>query len=408
MRPVVRAFFSRNRSVFALGLVALMISSLGDLLAGATLGSMTNTLQLLPGLMILIPPAIGMRGNIFGALGSRLGTAMHVGTFELSFRRGSVLRQNMESSLLLTLVMSLIMGVLAKLVAAALGVESIPLEDFVFISIIGGTLAGLVLIVINVLVAGVGFKRNWDIDNISAPLITAAGDVVTLPMLFLAAILVMAFPNWMIIAFFILILAGTALVTVRTVRRPRSELRRIFVQSFPVLTICIVLDIIAGITIDRRLEGLVALPALLVLIPPFLEDANALGGILTSRFSSLLHMGMLKPKGVPGGVALENFAIIYLFSLWVFVLVGLSSYAVSVLLHLATPGLVTMVLLSLAAGLVTVTFLNIISYYVAVYTFRLSLDPDDHSIPITSSAIDSIGAVVLMAMVALLGLGAAG
>ena len=50
-----RSFFSRNRSVFSLGLVALMISSLGDLLAGATLGFMTNTMELLPGLMILIP-----------------------------------------------------------------------------------------------------------------------------------------------------------------------------------------------------------------------------------------------------------------------------------------------------------------------------------------------------------------
>jgi len=77
----IRGFFGRNRSVFTLGFIGLVISSIGDLAAGATLGFMTDTLALLPGLMILIPPAIGMRGNIFGALGSRLGTAMHVGTF---------------------------------------------------------------------------------------------------------------------------------------------------------------------------------------------------------------------------------------------------------------------------------------------------------------------------------------
>lgn len=402
----IRSFFSRNRSVFSLGLVALMISSLGDLLAGATLGSMTGTLQLLPGLMILIPPAIGMRGNVFGALGSRLGTAMHIGTFELSYRRGSILRSNMESSLLLTLVMSVLMGVLAKIVAEGLGVSTAPFESFIFISVLGGVLAGLVLILINILVANLGFRHNWDIDNFSAPLITAAGDIVTLPMLFLAAIIVLGAPSWTILLLSIGFVIVTVILAYLFLNRGVDEARRIFVQSAPVLTLCILLDIVAGVTIDQQLESLVALPALLVLIPPFLEDANALGGILTSRFSSLLHMGILKPDRMPGRAALENFAIIYLFALWVFTLVGISSYTVAVLLGLGTPSLLTMVFLSLTAGLITVTFLNIISYYVAIYTYRLSLNPDDHGIPLTSSAIDSIGALALMGIIFALGLGA--
>jgi mgtE-like transporter len=383
-----------------------MISSLGDLLAGATLGSMTGTLQLLPGLMILIPPAIGMRGNVFGALGSRLGTAMHIGTFELSYRKGSILRSNMESSLLLTLVMSVLMGVLAKIVAEGLGVSTGSFESFIFISVLGGVLAGLVLILINILVAAVGFRRNWDIDNISAPLITAAGDIVTLPMLFLAAIIVLNSPSWTTLLLSIVFVIATIVIAYLFLTRGVEEARRIFVQSAPVLTLCILLDIIAGVTIDQQLESLVALPALLVLIPPFLEDANALGGILTSRFSSLLHMGILKPDRTPGRVAMENFAIIYLFALWVFTLVGISTYTVAVLLGLGTPDLLTMVFLSLTAGLITVTFLNIISYYVAIFTYRLSLNPDDHGIPLTSSAIDSVGALALMGVIFALGLGA--
>jgi mgtE-like transporter len=383
-----------------------MISSLGDLLAGATLGSMTNTLQMLPGLMILIPPAIGMRGNVFGALGSRLGTAMHIGTFEISYRKGSILRSNMESSLLLTLVMSVLMGILAKVVAQALGVGTGPFETFIFISVLGGILAGLVLIVINIVVASLGFRRNWDIDNISAPLITAAGDIVTLPMLFLASIIVLAAPGWVIGMTSLIFLFVTLLLIYLSLTRGAEEGRRIFIQSAPVLTLCILLDIIAGVTIDQQLEGLVALPALLVLIPPFLEDANALGGILTSRFSSLLHMGILKPSRKPGTVAFENFAIIYIFAMWVFTLVGVSTYVVSILLGLGTPNLGELIFLSLTAGLITVTALNIISYYVAVATYRLSLNPDDHGIPLTSSAIDSIGAIALMSMVIILGFGA--
>lgn len=400
----VRSFFSRNRSVFTLGLVALMISSLGDLLAGATLGSMTHALEALPGLMILITPAIGMRGNVFGALGSRLGTAMHIGTFEMSYKKGSLLRSNMESSLLLTLVMSVIMGVLATIAATALGAKGIRLEMLVFISVLGGMLAGVVLIFINITVAYLGFKRNWDIDCISAPVITAAGDIVTLPMLFLAAIIVLGSPDLLIDFFAILFVVATAVLAYRALSNGQGEMRRIFVESAPVLFICIILDIIAGVTLDDQLASLVALPALLVLIPPFLEDANALGGILTSRFSSLLHMGILEPKKVPGKVALENFAIIYIFSLWVFTLVGVSTYAVAVLLNLGTPPLWETVLLSLTAGLVTVTVLNLLSYYVSVATYRMKLDPDDHSIPLTSSAIDSVGAIALMVFIIIFGL----
>jgi mgtE-like transporter len=402
----IASFFGRNRSVFTLGFIGLVISSVGDLAAGATLGFMTNTLALLPGLMILIPPAIGMRGNIFGALGSRLGTAMHVGTFELSLKRGSMLRQNLVASLLLTMIMSFLMGVMAKFISVALGVDSISVEDFIFISVLGGALAGVVIVLINILVASIGYRRGWDIDNISAPIITAAGDIVTLPMLFIAALIVTgSFSHFLssnVLAFSLLFLAVTVYLAYRAFGMKKSETRRIIMQSAPILLICIVLDIAAGLTIDNQISSLVTLPALLVLIPPFLEDANALGGILTSRLSSMLHMGTLEPTRAPNRTTWENFAIIYIFSIWVFTLVGVTSHFVAVILGLGSPGLLQMVLLSLSAGFVTVTILNFISYYVAIYAYKFGLDPDDHSIPLTSSAIDAIGAISLMVMIILL------
>lgn len=403
----LKGFFARHRATFSLGFIALMISSVGDLAAGATLGFMTDTLALLPGLMVLIPPAIGMRGNIFGALGSRLGTSMHVGTFELSLRKGGILRQNMEASLVLTLIISLLMGIMAKFISEAFGVSSIPLEQFIFISVFGGVLAGLALLVINIVVANIGFRRSWDIDNISAPIITAAGDIITLPMLFLSAIIVLEggkLGQWLVELVTLATIIAAIFLAYRSYVMERSETRRIIMHSLPVLAICIVMDVGAGLTIEHQLEALVTLPVILVMIPPFLEDANALGGILTSRLSSQLHMGTLEPKGLPGRVALENFAIIYIFSVYVFMLVGLSSYLVAMFLGLAAPSLWTLLALSMIAGLITVTVLNIISYYVAVTSFRFSLDPDDHSIPFTSSAIDFIGAAALMVCAVALGL----
>src|SRR5438874_13383350 len=101
MRLIPRRVGARLRAVLGpdlasvgQGLAALLVSSAGDLLAGLTLGAITHTLEALPGLLVLVPAAIGMRGNIFGALGSRFGTAIHTGTFTLSRRRDTVVGQN--------------------------------------------------------------------------------------------------------------------------------------------------------------------------------------------------------------------------------------------------------------------------------------------------------------------------
>lgn len=52
------------------------------------------------------------------------------------------------------------------------------------------------------------------------------------------------------------------------------------------------------------------------------------------------------------------------------------------------------------AGLVSVLVLSLLSYYVALLAERFGLDPDDHCIPITSSASDLICATVLTFFIA--------
>src|SRR5438034_9111912 len=105
----LRALVGSDAASVRQGLAALLVSSGGDLLAGLTLGSITGTLKELPGLLVLVPAAIGMRGNIFGALGSRLGTAIHAGTFRLSARRDTVVGQNLAAAVALSLSISVVL-----------------------------------------------------------------------------------------------------------------------------------------------------------------------------------------------------------------------------------------------------------------------------------------------------------
>src|SRR6478735_10463247 len=142
-----RALLRSDPAGIRSGFVALLISSGGDLVAGLTLGSITGTLDQLPGLLVLVPAAIGMRGNIFGALGSRLGTLIHTGDYRLSRRVDTPVGQNIAAALLLSISMSAAMAVLAKALIIVVAVpDAISLADLLVISMFGGILSSIVVL----------------------------------------------------------------------------------------------------------------------------------------------------------------------------------------------------------------------------------------------------------------------
>ncbi|MEZ5205876.1 MAG: magnesium transporter [Acidimicrobiales bacterium] len=293
----LRAALGTEAAALRQAFAALLVSSGGDLLAGVTLAGITGRLEELPGLIILIPAAIGMRGNIYGALGSRLGTAIHTGQFSLSRRRETLVGQNIWASGVLTLVIAVAMAFAARAVAGIFGNDSISVADFVVISVLGGVLSSVIVLGVTLGVATLAVRRSWDMDNVAAPLVTASGDMVTLPSLVLASLLVGLTGVTVVMAVLCVIAAVVALVLAW--RAEHAVLRRIVRESVPVLLVASAIDIAAGVTIEQQLDHLIAYPALLVLVPPFLEDTGALGGVLSSRLSSKLHLGIIEPTARP-------------------------------------------------------------------------------------------------------------
>ena len=399
----LRALLRSDTAAVRAGFVALLISSGGDLLAGLVLGSITGTLDALPGLLVLVPAAIGMRGNVFGALGSRLGTAIHTGTFHLSRRRDTVVGQNLAAALAMSLGISLVLAILAKSVAVAFGVQNtISVADFVVISVIGGFLSSVVVMAITVGVATLSVRRAWDLDNVSAPIVTAAGDMVTLPALFLATYLVGFAWVTPILAVMCAVVALLALVASLRSRAP--ILRRIARESLPVLVLAGTVDVIAGLTIEKQFDSFLVYPALLVLVPSFLEDSGALGGIMSARIATKLHLGTLEPGRGSFRAVGEDILLIVLYAVPVFLFLGISADIVSWAVGLASPGVLEMIAVSMIAGALATTFAIMIGFYGAVAAHRLGLDPDNHGIPIVTSSLDLLGAFALILAIVALGL----
>jgi len=406
----VSSFFHSFSDVFRQTPFSLLFCSLTGLLAGIGLSLMTDMLQLLPGLMILIPPAIAMRGNIYSALVSRLGTSMHLGLFSPTLKKGSVLHRNAYASLLLTLFLSVVLGFLAKLVAEAFGFPGtnyITLSGFILISVIGGLISGFILLGISILVSITGYRRNWDLDNMSSPIITSAGDMITIPSLFFAAVLLLKLNSYNakfmgflspVTLLAVLFVFVAIICTVKGLKSNNAELRRILFESIPMLLVCGILCTFAGIILDMELDNLIT--AILVLIPPFLGACNALGGILSARLSSMLHIGTVMPKQFPDKLVAANFTVIYLLSVAVFSFVGLITYFATAPTGTTFPGaleqLAKMLAIALLGGVLCTTFLNFAAYYIAILSFRFGLDPDNDTIPLITSLTDVVGVLCLL------------
>lgn len=396
-------FFIRNRSPLIMGLLALVIAGTADLIAGFFLVSMEEYILMVPGMMVLIYAAIGMRGNIFGAMGSRLGTSIHLGTFHMTFKKKSVLRSNVESAMALTLLMSVIMAVVGWIIVYVMMGESYDFLKFIFISTFGGLLAGMLVMVVNISIVFVGSKRNWDVDNITAPLIAAAGDVITVPMIFIATLLAVNLDDIVCqigaVVLVVLTIALTLSIVMRKSKRKRKkdEAKRIIVQSMPILLACVFLELATGLLIENEEEKLIEYAVLMLMMTAFLNEGNALSGMLTSRIGSMFHMGTMPRTPLPPREAGENFFIMYILAFITFLYI----MGVAFLCQPDDLELLTLTMIVMFAATIITTIINLLSYYVASAAVRFNLDPDDHCIPITSSIMDVVSTVVLMAVISL-------
>jgi mgtE-like transporter len=259
------------------------------------------------------------------------------------------------------------------------------------ISLVGGLASSAVVMVLTVSLAARSVRYQWDLDSVMAPLGTAAGDMVTLPALFLGTFLVGIRVVTPLIAVF-----GVAAATVVLFIALRSSLRtmkRILIESLPVVLVAGLLSLVAGLTLEGQLSSLVDYPALLALVPPFLASAGAIGGILSSRLTSKLHLGLIEPTAVPMRGARSDITRSYLVAVPIFALSSVVADLAAVLIDLNSPGPFVMVLVAVIGGLMATTLSIVVAYYGAIVSYRLGLDPDNIGIPMVTSSIDLFGSI---------------
>ena len=179
------------RSIVVQGLSILIICALIELGAGGIFTGMEEYFTvILPGLIVMVPPLLGLRGNINGALASRLGTGLNTGLIRPRLRLSTEIRANLASSLILSVIASATIGIFSFGVNLLTGTQTVSVVQLVAIAVIAGFISGLILASLTVVVAIFTFRHGWDPDNVTAPLMATIGDFVTIACIFIAVFLV--------------------------------------------------------------------------------------------------------------------------------------------------------------------------------------------------------------------------
>ena len=392
-------FVSEHNSIIKESLLALLICAIGDLCAGVILGKMTFFLETFPGLLVIIPGAIGMRGNIFGSFASRLSTNLHIGIISPKFEFSEELNHNIFSSFVLTLFLSLFLAIVAKILCIIFNHPSMSLIDFILISVIAGVISNLIMLPITMFVSFKSFQHGWDPDNITSPIIAAFGDLFTLPAIILSVfILDLINFNYIFEDIVLVIILIAVILSFIYCYRLSYETNTILRQSTPVLLLCSLLGGAAGGILNSAVETLLTNPSLLTLVPLFSGECGSLISILGARISSGLHSGLVEPFNRPQGEAVHNFIISFILAIIVFPLIGLLAEGSSYALGVVGVGFDKIVEISTSAGLILVAIMVIIVYYVSVTSYNNNLDPDNIVIPISTSITDSISSLILISM----------
>ncbi len=144
--------------------------------SGIFLQSAEKTFSIYPALLSLVPQVIAQGGSIGGIVGSRVSTALYLGSIK-PFQFNEELRKNFTAGILMGLAVApfvAIISIISSLIAKAAAPSFIEVFIVSFLSLF---ILAFLMSVIAILLAFFSFRNGIDPSNVVIPLITSIGDI---------------------------------------------------------------------------------------------------------------------------------------------------------------------------------------------------------------------------------------
>ena len=166
-------------------------------------------------------------------------------------------------------------------------------------------------------------------------------------------------------------------------------------QTLPLLLICVMLGLFAGVVLGGMESSLEALPGLLVLVPAILATRGNIFGVFGSRLGSALHQGLIRPEMKRDNNLMHIIVAAIGEGVIMSIFLAIIAHYVILALGRDSIGIIPLASIALIAGLVSGIVLALLIVVLAFAGYRRGMDPDNITGPIATTAGD------LLAMLAL-------
>jgi len=383
-------------------LIAFSFNVFG-VLAGFTFASYLNVFQLSTWAIALYPSVLTGRGVVNGVLSGRLGTALHLGTIKPQFRENTDrFYMLFKSVIVITLQTSALLGLASMLFGSLFwGITALDYVD-IFVITMATMSIGMITSLITVKVAFFSFKKAWDPDVVVYPVMSTVAD---LAMTFCFVFVLNLFFQFGIFGKIAVVLFGLALVIAALAILPKCIHNEQFIktikETLSTLLIIAVIVNVTGTVLRQISETIGSKKEVYTVYPALIDTVGDVGSVVGSTATTKLVLGLVDP--VFSSIRKHASRIL---ATWAASLIMFIVYAVLSVLAQANPlninflGLITLLL---TTNIIAVLLIVVISFVVAIATFRKGLDPDNFVIPIESSLADGITTIALLAALFLTG-----
>ncbi|WP_456398227.1 magnesium transporter [Palaeococcus sp. (in: euryarchaeotes)] len=369
---------------YRITLPSLFTSQIFGLFGGTFLGKYFETIRKeFPGLLVVLPGIMGLRGNVFGSMASRFSTMLYLGDLEPSLRDKKVLKEIVLRMLisLIPILILWIIGVVQGIKKNAVDVLLVVVTSTILVSFILGYFTSFVTIF--------SFKRGTDPDSIAAPLVASMGDFLTVPSLVLFILLVGYSPSGFRIFNYLCLILFFLLVGISRVRKSELlELKQVFIT----ITALALLATISG-SILAHYSGVIQASVILSFIyPSLLSSFGNYGSIVAAKTSTKLHLGEIERflcwRSLTDIIALFTTTPI----------IGTSK----LLIGIALVKLTTNTPIPHSAYLIALTypfmalFIMFYAYTISYFLFSRNIDPDHVAIPLIANNSDIFGTIYVV------------
>lgn len=354
-----------------------------------------------PWAIALYPAIVSAKGVIGGLLSGRLGTALHLGTIYPRFSKNTKSFYKLfEALIVITLATSVTMSLISFVFGTIFW--GITVADFAAIlAVVVSTMGiGLSLTLITTKVAFISFKKGLDPDIVVYPIMSTTADIFVT--LFYVLILNLFFfasvGKWVIALIAVGVFFVALRVLIRNLHEPeflKTVRESLITMVFVAFIVNVTGTVLRGISqiVENRKEIYVVYPALIDMI-------GDVGSVVGSTATTKLALGLLKPSF--SSIRKHASSIITAWSASILMFCVLAVSAIFMTGNFSLPAFTNLLIILLATNIIAASIIILVSYGIAILTFKKGWDPDNFVIPIESSLADSVTSIALFVVLVLM------